>query len=247
MPARLVYTVAGTAATLPGRARRGETLVGAENRPLSGRWLAAGAAVVAVALFALLHALVRRDRSSAADLRATLAVQRVRHPVFQRLMTAVSWPGFPPRSWIIPALLPVGWIAAGRPREAAFQLAGWGTGILSTLAKRRAQRPRPNHPSIAVAVAHLGGTSFPSGHVLIYTGVYGTLFYLLGRSGGGTGPARLARALLALLLTLVGPSRIYLGHHWLSDVTASYLLGGAYVWLLTRLYERGWGRQLERA
>ncbi len=45
-------------------------------------------------------------------------------------------------------------------------------------------------------------------------------------------------AALATLLTFVGLSRMYLGHHWLTDVTASYLLGSSYLWALTSFYER---------
>ena len=35
---------------------------------------------------------------------------------------------------------------------------------------------------------------------------------------------------------LVGPSRIHQGHHWFTDVSASYLLGIVYLLGLTRLY-----------
>jgi len=44
---------------------------------------------------------------------------------------------------------------------------------------------------------------------------------------------------LAILIVLVGPSRIQQGHHWPTDVSASYLLGLAYVLALAVLYERG--------
>jgi membrane-associated phospholipid phosphatase len=40
------------------------------------------------------------------------------------------------------------------------------------------------------------------------------------------------------LLTLVGPSRVYLGHHWFTDVTASYMLGTTYLLAITNIYRR---------
>ena len=51
-------------------------------------------------------------------------------------------------------------------------------------------------------------------------------------------------AALLALLALVGPSRIYQGHHWPTDVTASYLLGTSYLVGLTALYR--WARQRHR-
>ncbi len=54
-------------------------------------------------------------------------------------------------------------------------------------------------------------------------------------------PAWVRRPLLAALcalLALAGPSRIYQGHHWPTDVLASYLLGTSYLIGLTGLYRR---------
>jgi undecaprenyl-diphosphatase len=48
--------------------------------------------------------------------------------------------------------------------------------------------------------------------------------------------------LLVLLLGLVGmigPSRIYVGEHWASDVVAAYLLGS--VWLALSVLVYRWG------
>ena len=49
---------------------------------------------------------------------------------------------------------------------------------------------------------------------------------------------RLLQGGLLSLLGLVGLSRVHRGHHWASDVLASYLLGLAYVAWLSHLYDR---------
>ena len=47
----------------------------------------------------------------------------------------------------------------------------------------------------------------------------------------------------ALFVALIGPSRIYLGDHWASDVLGSYLIGGVLLgialWIYLKLKERG--------
>jgi undecaprenyl-diphosphatase len=54
-------------------------------------------------------------------------------------------------------------------------------------------------------------------------------------------PVAVRRSVVAALVTLiagVGPSRIHLGHHWPTDVAASYLLGSSYLAALVLLYRR---------
>lgn len=193
---------------------------------------------LAVTAFGALFAVVRGRRSAGLDLRVTLALQRRQAAWFRRLMHAVSWPGFPPQSRLIPPTLAIGWLALGFPVEAIFQALAWGASGISFAVKRVMRRPRPDHPEIKVAIARIGGSSFPSGHVLNYMGVYGLLAFLLSSL---LRPSLARRALvgaLIALLALVGPSRIYLGHHWATDVTASYLLGTSYLLGLAALYRR---------
>lgn len=194
--------------------------------------------VVAVATSALVAAGVKSGRTQELDERLTRRIQRISAPGFAPLMHAVSWAGFPPQSKILPLLVPAAMLSAGRSLEAFFQLMGWGTGVISGGVKRTMKRPRPAHPDIVVTKARLGGSSFPSGHVIIYTGVYGFLAYLAHmhiRIG------ILRNAIVGLLggmIGLVGMSRVYLGHHFTSDVTVSYLLGSSYLIALTSLYKR---------
>jgi undecaprenyl-diphosphatase len=181
---------------------------------------------------------VRRNRSTAFDLAVAMRVQSRTHPWLARFMTIVSWPGFPPQSRILPPLL--AWLlwVRGFRLEAKFQFATWGVAALSGGFKLFMRRARPNRPEIRVVVANLGGSSFPSGHVLNYVGVFGFLTYLTHTM---VRPARVRRPLVAFftaLIALVGPSRIYQGHHWPTDVLASYLLGLSYLVGLTALYRR---------
>ncbi len=82
--------------------------------------------------------------------------------------------------------------------------------------------------------------------MLTYTGVYGWMAImasLLIRPGV---PRRLAIATATTLVAAVGPSRVYLGHHWPSDVIASYLLGSSYLGALFIAYRRFGSRRVAR-
>jgi len=194
----------------------------------------------ALAGFGLIFALVRTHRSDAIDLAVTLKLQREgRQPVTRAVMQAVSWPGFPPQSHVIPAGIAAGLLAARLPLEALFALGAWGTSLVASGIKAIMRRPRPiGSVDLRVVTAPLGGSSFPSGHTITYVGVYGYLAYLAHTLLRPAGWRRAIVAGLVGLIALVGPSRVHQGHHWFTDVTASYLLGIAYLIGLTGLYRR---------
>lgn len=194
---------------------------------------------IAMAGFGVVYGLVRARRSDAIDLAVTLKLQRRDHPVLGAVMRGVSWPGFPPQSRVIPLLIAAGLLVMRLPLEALFAILAWGTAIVATIVKSVMRRPRPvGDVDLRVVVAPLGGSSFPSGHTITYVGVYGFLAYLAGTL---LRPAAWRAAIVGALVglvALVGPSRVHQGHHWFTDVSASYLLGLAYLIGLTSLYRK---------
>ena len=189
--------------------------------------------------FGALFALVRVGRTAALDAALTIRIQASRNPALNALMRAASWPGFPPQSRIIQPLI-IGSLAAARLRvEALSQTLAWGTALLSTIVKRFMGRARPvAGKDLRVVAAPLGGSSFPSGHVLTYVGTYGFLAFLAATLVRPVALRRLLVGFMVGLVGLVGPSRIQQGHHWPTDVTASYLLGTSYLLGVVAVYRR---------
>ena len=66
--------------------------------------------------------------------------------------------------------------------------------------------------------------SFPSGHAAIAIALYGFLFYVIWHHEKHPLKNK-TLLLLALLVTLIGVSRIYLGVHYVPDVLVGYLIG----------------------
>ena len=200
-----------------------------------GALIVAGAALVG---FGVLFGAVKAKRSTAIDVAITLQVQATKYPAVARAMELVSWPGFPPQSRVVPPLAMATMLVSGFPLEAVFQLLAWGTGALSNVVKGFVRRPRPLPEQVRVVLAPLGGSSFPSGHVLTYVGTYGFMAYV---TYSTIRPPLVRWPLTGAfvgMVALVGPSRIYEGHHWPTDVAASYLLGTAYLIGLITVYRR---------
>ncbi|MDO4685238.1 MAG: phosphatase PAP2 family protein [Corynebacterium sp.] len=94
--------------------------------------------------------------------------------------------------------------------------------------KNLVQRPRPD--TIFAVSPYETSWSFPSGHSLNAVVVAGILALLV-----STAWAYWSAALFAFLM---GISRVYLGHHWPSDVFAGWALGVAWIALFTFLVTR---------
>src|SRR6266699_7325911 len=192
-------------------------------------WLLSGALMVSI--------IARYTQFFPGDMGITAALQKQRNPWIRRFMVGISEVGFPTLS--IPLTIGVaGIFLALRFRlEAIFILLTTSSNLLNALVKRLIKRPRPTKELVTVARV-INEPSFPSGHVMHYTNFFGLLIYLLAtnwRSG------RLRNILIAIctaLIVFIGPSRVYLGAHWPSDVMAGYIYGGLWFGGLMVLYLR---------
>jgi undecaprenyl-diphosphatase len=109
---------------------------------------------------------------------------------------------------------------------------------LYNLVKHLVGRPRPPP---AIWIGHFSGASFPSGHAAQSAACYATLALIL--AAGRPIRARLALyGVAALVVLVVGGSRIYLGAHWLTDVLAGYALGTAWLAAVLTVVLIGWAR-----
>jgi undecaprenyl-diphosphatase len=204
-----------------------------------GLWLTSAAALV---LFLLLAAaVVANDEPYFAwDLAVSRAVQAIDAPGFAEVMAVVSWAGDDLRwSSLLVAAACLLLLALHRWREAAVLLGVVLVGqALKIAAKQLIGRPRPDPGLVQVVIEAHEIHSFPSGHTVHYTVVFGFLVFL---TWFLVRPRVLRGLLLGVfggLILLVGLSRIYLGAHWPSDILGGHLLGGAVLAAGIALYLR---------
>ena len=101
-----------------------------------------------------------------------------------------------------------------------------GSTLLNQALKFAIQRPRPD---VALRLVEIGGFSFPSGHSMAAMAFFGLLIWIARRYVAHRGARFLLTAGLALVIVLVGFSRVYLGVHYASDVIGGFC--ASLIWL----------------
>jgi membrane-associated phospholipid phosphatase len=195
-------------------------------------------------LFGLLALFVHVHPILPLDVAITRSFQQNQFSWLRITMLAISYPG---DSLLLPALVLLTaacfWLVGFRLE--AVLVAGLSTIslLLNLLLKVQVSRPRPTANLVHIIEAS-AGYSFPSGHVMAYIAYWGLLFsfgviLFEGRHWWSTALLTTSVA----LVVLIGPSRVYLGDHWASDVLGAYLIGGVLLGLAVGVYlplkERG--------
>lgn len=112
-------------------------------------------------------------------------------------------------------------------RSASLPMALVSGAALNALLKHVFHRGRPEFATEFITHA---SWSFPSGHAMESMVGYGMLLGVVWHGIQGSGRRRMAAVGVGLLVFLIGVGRVYLGVHYLTDVIAGWLAGGA--WLL---------------
>lgn len=235
-------------------ARRLATVLLSRTRPTSSRALGGGvsrrvaqrrtglvslAVGLGVAVFGALGWLVGSGSAAGLDLAISAGVQEADNALFAASMRAVS--AFGSSALGLPLLVgaPVLLWRVGHRFASRFAAVGALGALVGAAALKQVWvRSRPSDDLVEVIGGEPEGYSFPSGHTLLYVSFFGFLLYW---TYTFLRPGRLRTLLLwtfAALIGLIGVSRVYLGHHWASDVLASYALGLAWLLILIQAYAR---------
>ncbi len=189
-------------------------------------------------LFALLATFVHFHPVLGIDVTITREFQENQTPWLSWLMTAISYIGY--QIWLSIGLVVLAvvifWIVDLRLEAIIIAVVYALSGLLNALIKIIVNRPRPN-ASVIEVFQGATGQSFPSGHVMSYVAFWGLLFTFGVILFDGRRWWRIALLVIsAFFVVMVGPSRIYLGAHWASDVLGAYLIETALIGIALFIY-----------
>jgi membrane protein DedA with SNARE-associated domain/membrane-associated phospholipid phosphatase len=201
-----------------------------DARSPRGFWLTftvAAGALAAWAFGGLTQDVTGHDDAALADPDVTAWVIAHRTGWLTSALKVLTWLGS--TAVIIPACLATGlyFLIRRRTWRPLALLAAAVAGAVGLYGIVKPVVGRPGPPA-AIWIGHFSGAAFPSGHATQSIAFYAMLAIVL-----GAGLSFRRRAILwsaaALVVLIVGASRIYLGAHWLTDVLAGYALGTAWV------------------
>lgn len=192
------------------------------------------ARLVVVAVCAIVFLLILDDVTEAESMRLDraaywLIVQHLRTPWLTPVMESFSALATPVSMLVV--LVVVAAFAPGkRP--------GWCCAVnlglvvlINQVLKFIIQRPRPD----GFRLATVSGFSFPSGHSMAAMAFFGLLAWLVWRYEKDHRQRALLVAAFALVIVMIGVSRIYLGVHYASDVIGGFCLSVIWLALYTHI------------
>jgi membrane-associated phospholipid phosphatase len=153
----------------------------------------------------------------------------LRNPVLDVLVTGFTFVGGTVIAPILTLLVVAALVLVRRSWTPAFVIvpAALGSLVITVVGKRIFGRTRP--PLADAVPPYELSPSFPSGHSLNAIVIAGAVAYVLLLRRSTTAGRVWTVALAAVYAIGIGLSRVYLGHHWLTDVVAAWAIGAAWL------------------
>lgn len=208
-------------------------------------WVALVTAVIGVLVAVILTATasevyeeVAEDGNGATtvDVEAWQWGRDLRGPIQDDVFTAISFAGGAIGLSVTAAALAVllAWRRRSWTPPVLIGVAAAGSLAMTLVGKYMIGRVRPPHEFAVPPLEH--SPAFPSGHTLNTTTFVLVAIYLLWMGIDGRRGRGVVAAVGVLFIVLVGVSRVFLGHHWLSDVTAGWALGAAWATVVVTVH-----------
>lgn len=180
----------------------------------------------------------------AVDLIISRFVQSISFPGFKESMTFLSNSGWGIPLFIFIATVIISLLILKKYLEAFFiVILSASHPVLFFVIANLINRPRPSPDLVRVDFAiKVGG--FPSGHVLLYTLIFGYLIYITFLFVKNMTLKLLLIFIFSTLMFLMGVARIYSGQHWPTDILGGYILGGIWLSLIVKIYKKFKGPKL---
>ncbi|HEX6748851.1 MAG TPA: phosphatase PAP2 family protein [Longimicrobium sp.] len=183
--------------------------------------------VVCVALFSALADEVMEGDTLAFDRSVLLWMNGHASPQLTSLALDVTALGAGTVVWLVMIVASVFlWVSRHRWSAALLWVSIAGSGLINAVVKLFFDRPRPQ--LFPWRVPYAGFSSFPSGHSMTSMVCYATLAFLIARLVPSKFLRRFTFGVAALIILLIGLSRMYLGVHYPTDVAAGFIMGLAW-------------------
>lgn len=153
-------------------------------------------------------------------------ISEQRTPILDRVMLEITFLG---TGTVVMMVVTISgmflWLTNHRYSALLLLISSAGGILLNNLLKAGFSRPRPQVVEWGTTVV---SSSFPSGHAMSAAVVYGTVAYLAARLQSRRLHRTTTLLLAGVLIILISISRLYLGVHYPSDVTAGVIIGLAW-------------------